>query len=209
MRDDALDGFNARSGSEFYAFDILVSDGEDLRKLPLSMRKINLARLLARRVDGIFLSDFEQGEIGPDLFRHACLMGLEGMAASGSLVPSLTIPTDGSGCNQHAEDTGDPDPPRIERQGGCGYVKQMVGHCSAFRWPYLLSRPDRQRRHAQHHHGADLPSTARASIAATVGSRSRTGSIQRSPACGISSNGSSAALYGSLDVRRSERWANG
>ena len=49
---------------EFYAFDILVSDGEDLRKLPLSMRKANLARLLARRVDGIFLSDFEQGEIG-------------------------------------------------------------------------------------------------------------------------------------------------
>jgi len=45
------------------------------------MRKANLARLLARRVDGIFLSDFEQGEIGPDLFRHACLMGLEGMVS--------------------------------------------------------------------------------------------------------------------------------
>src|SRR6478672_9956830 len=30
-------------------------------------------------VDGIFLSDFEQGEIGPDLFRHACLLGLEGL----------------------------------------------------------------------------------------------------------------------------------
>jgi bifunctional non-homologous end joining protein LigD len=45
------------------------------------MRKINLARLLARRVDGIFLSDFEQGEIGPDLFRHACLMGLEGLGS--------------------------------------------------------------------------------------------------------------------------------
>ena len=26
---------------EFYAFDMLVSDGEDLRKLPLSMRKTN------------------------------------------------------------------------------------------------------------------------------------------------------------------------
>ena len=64
-----------------YAFDILVSDGEDLRRLPLSMRKANLARLLARRVDGIFLSDFEQGEIGPDLFRHACLMGLEGLVS--------------------------------------------------------------------------------------------------------------------------------
>ncbi len=66
---------------QFYAFDMLVSDGEDLRKLPLSMRKTNLARLLARRVDGIFLSDLEQGEIGPDLFRHACLLGLEGLVS--------------------------------------------------------------------------------------------------------------------------------
>ena len=48
---------------------------------PPSMRKTNLVRLLARRVDGIFLSDFEQGEIGPELFRHACLMGLEGMVS--------------------------------------------------------------------------------------------------------------------------------
>ena len=43
------------------------------------MRKTNLARLLARRADGIHLAPFEQGEIGPDLFRHACLMGLEGL----------------------------------------------------------------------------------------------------------------------------------
>ena len=39
---------------QFYAFDVLVSDGQDVRKLPLSMRKTNLTRLLARRVDGIF-----------------------------------------------------------------------------------------------------------------------------------------------------------
>jgi bifunctional non-homologous end joining protein LigD len=62
---------------QFYAFDMLVSDGDDLRKLPLTMRKANLTR----RVDGIFLSDFEQGEIGPDLFRHACLLGLEGLVS--------------------------------------------------------------------------------------------------------------------------------
>jgi bifunctional non-homologous end joining protein LigD len=49
---------------EFYAFDMLVSDGDDLRKLPLSMRKTNLSRLLARRVDGVHLAPFEQGEIG-------------------------------------------------------------------------------------------------------------------------------------------------
>ena len=64
---------------QFYAFDCPLSDGEELRRLPLSMRKTSLARLLARRVDGIFLSDFEQGESGPELFRHACLLGLEGM----------------------------------------------------------------------------------------------------------------------------------
>ena len=68
-------------GVQFYAFDCLVSDGDDLRKLPLSLRKTNLARILARRVDGIFVSEFEQGEIGPDLFRHACLLGLEGLVS--------------------------------------------------------------------------------------------------------------------------------
>lgn len=56
---------------QFYAFDVLASDGDDLRKLPLSMRKSNLARLLARRVDGIHAAPYEAGEIGPELFRHA------------------------------------------------------------------------------------------------------------------------------------------
>jgi bifunctional non-homologous end joining protein LigD len=56
-------------------------DGDDLRRLPLSMRKANLDRLLARRADGIFLSDFEQGEVGPDLFRKACELGLEGLVS--------------------------------------------------------------------------------------------------------------------------------
>jgi bifunctional non-homologous end joining protein LigD len=36
------------------------------------MRKTNLARLLARRPEGIFAAPFEAGEIGPDLFRAAC-----------------------------------------------------------------------------------------------------------------------------------------
>ena len=48
---------------------------------PLSLRKTNLARLLSRRPDGIFIAPFEQGEIGPDLFRAACNMGLEGLVS--------------------------------------------------------------------------------------------------------------------------------
>ena len=50
-------------------------------RVPLHLRKNNLAQLLARRPEGIFVSDFEQGEIGPDLFRHACKFGLEGMVS--------------------------------------------------------------------------------------------------------------------------------
>jgi bifunctional non-homologous end joining protein LigD len=66
---------------QLYAFDVLALDSEDLRKLPLTMRKTNLARLLARRPEGIFVSDFEEGEIGPDLFRQACKFGLEGLVS--------------------------------------------------------------------------------------------------------------------------------
>ena len=54
---------------------------QDLRGLPLSLRKTNLARLLARRPHGIFVAPFEQGKIGPDLFKAACNMGLEGMVS--------------------------------------------------------------------------------------------------------------------------------
>jgi bifunctional non-homologous end joining protein LigD len=51
------------------------------RKTGAGLRKAKLARLLARRPDGIFLTDFEQGEIGPDLFAAACRMGLEGLVS--------------------------------------------------------------------------------------------------------------------------------
>ena len=36
---------------------------------------------LSTAADGIFLSDFEQGEIGPDLFVAACQLGLEGLVS--------------------------------------------------------------------------------------------------------------------------------
>jgi bifunctional non-homologous end joining protein LigD len=84
---DGYSDFNAlHSGKhndevQLLAFDVLAMDGDDLRDLPLSMRKVNLARLLARRPEGIFSSEFEQGEIGPDLFRAACNMGLEGLVS--------------------------------------------------------------------------------------------------------------------------------
>jgi ATP-dependent DNA ligase len=75
---DALHSRQRNEDVQLYAFDILALDGEDLRGLPLSLRKTNLAQLLARRPDGTFVAPFEQGEIGPDLFCAACKMGLEG-----------------------------------------------------------------------------------------------------------------------------------
>jgi bifunctional non-homologous end joining protein LigD len=78
---DALHSGRHNDEVQLRAFDILALDGDDLRGLPLSMRKTNLERLLARRPDGIFVAPFEQGEIGPDLFRAACRVGLEGLVS--------------------------------------------------------------------------------------------------------------------------------
>jgi hypothetical protein len=46
-----------------------ISDFDGLHSRPHdAMRKASLARLLARHVDGIFLSDFQQGEIALTCF---------------------------------------------------------------------------------------------------------------------------------------------
>jgi bifunctional non-homologous end joining protein LigD len=77
-----FNGLHSRKYNEdvqLYAFDILALGGDDLRKLPLALRKTSLGRLLARRPDGIFIAPFEAGEIGPELFRAACKFGLEGL----------------------------------------------------------------------------------------------------------------------------------
>jgi bifunctional non-homologous end joining protein LigD len=87
---DGIADFNAlhsgRQNAEvqFCAFDVLAVDGEDVRDLPLSMRKANLDRLLRGRPEGIFINPFETGAVGPDLFRAACNMGLEGLVSKRS-----------------------------------------------------------------------------------------------------------------------------
>jgi ATP-dependent DNA ligase len=63
---DGISDFNAlHSGKhndevQLYAFDILALNGDDLRSLPLSMRKAHLERLLARRPDGIVAQNLGQ-----------------------------------------------------------------------------------------------------------------------------------------------------
>lgn len=78
---DALHSNRHNEDAQLYAFDLVALDGDDLRELPLFERKGQLAKLLRRRPEGIFVAPFEFGEIGPDLFRAACDMGLEGLVS--------------------------------------------------------------------------------------------------------------------------------
>jgi bifunctional non-homologous end joining protein LigD len=82
---DGIADFNALHSHEHdVEVQLCAIDGEDLRALPLTMRKTNLERLLRGRPDGIFVNPFEIGAIGPDLFRAACDMGLEGLVSKRS-----------------------------------------------------------------------------------------------------------------------------
>ncbi len=91
---DGISDFNALHSRkhdhkvQLYAFDVLAMAGDELRPLPLHMRKVNLEQLLARRPDGINAAPFERGEIGPDLFRAACTMGLRAFCRN--IVTGLT-----------------------------------------------------------------------------------------------------------------------
>jgi bifunctional non-homologous end joining protein LigD len=85
LDEDGVSDFHALASrkhdkrAQFYAFDMLAGDGEDFRPQALLLRKANLARLLKRRVDGIFIAEYKQVDIGDVLFRVACNMGLEGI----------------------------------------------------------------------------------------------------------------------------------
>jgi hypothetical protein len=84
---DALASRKHDKRAQFYAFDMLARDGEDLRGLPLSLRKSNLARLLSRPVDGIFIAEYEQGDIGHDLFRVTATWASKASSRNVSIAP--------------------------------------------------------------------------------------------------------------------------
>jgi bifunctional non-homologous end joining protein LigD len=64
-----------------YAFDLLEINGEDLRRYEWHVRRGTLASLLRKATDGIRLSEHLAATDGNTIFRHACVMGLEGIVA--------------------------------------------------------------------------------------------------------------------------------
>ena len=94
-----FDGLHSRKHDhevQLYAFDCLMDDGDDLRRLPLSMRKVSLERLLARRADGISVAPFEKrrdraGPVPRGVRHGAGGAGVEGWRASLYRRPLLAL----------------------------------------------------------------------------------------------------------------------
>jgi len=63
-----------------YAFDLLELNGEDWRPRTLEQRKAKLAKLLSNAGEGIYLNEHLIGD-GANIFKHACLMELEGIVS--------------------------------------------------------------------------------------------------------------------------------
>jgi ATP-dependent DNA ligase len=62
------------------AFDLLIHDGDDLRRLPFRERKLALSKLLIRSRGGIQYVEHTEGH-GEKLFEAVCDLGLEGIVS--------------------------------------------------------------------------------------------------------------------------------
>jgi len=62
------------------AFDLLEADGEDLRRLPIEIRKAGLTQLLRAPHAGIALNEHYVGH-GEIVYRQACKLGCEGIVS--------------------------------------------------------------------------------------------------------------------------------
>jgi bifunctional non-homologous end joining protein LigD len=79
-----------------YAFDLLELNGKDFRPLPLGELKDRLARLLARVPAGIVFNEHTDDD-GAAVFRHACMLRLEGIVSKRLSAPYRSGPSrDGS-----------------------------------------------------------------------------------------------------------------
>jgi len=91
---DALHRRGTVTEAMLYAFDLLELDGTDMRPLPLGERKARLAKLLARKPVAIAIVFNEHtNEDGATVFRHACMMGLEGIGSKRLTAPYRSGPS--------------------------------------------------------------------------------------------------------------------
>ena len=70
------------------AFDLMHLDGEDMRGRELEDRRAVLADVVSRRAPWIQFSESIEGD-GPQVWRHACNMGLEGIVSKATRLALL------------------------------------------------------------------------------------------------------------------------
>lgn len=68
------------------AFDLMMLDGDDLRRRPLSERKAALRKLLKRSKDGIQYVEHVEGD-GTEMFAAVRKLGLEGIVSKKLAAP--------------------------------------------------------------------------------------------------------------------------
>jgi bifunctional non-homologous end joining protein LigD len=92
-----------------YAFGLIELDGDDLRREPIERRKVLLIRLLAKASVGLQVNDHivEPGDV---VFRHACLLGLEGIVSKRLGSPYA------SGRSRHWVKSKNPAAPAVKRE---------------------------------------------------------------------------------------------
>jgi bifunctional non-homologous end joining protein LigD len=74
------------------AFDLLMLDGDDLRRRPLSERKAALRKLLKRSKGGIQYVEHVEGN-GAEMFEAICKLGLEGIVSKKITAPYRSGPS--------------------------------------------------------------------------------------------------------------------
>ena len=77
---DALHSRTKDHAAVACAFDLMMVDGDDLRRRPLSERKVTLRKLLRRTKGGIQYVEHAEGH-GPEMFAAVCDLGLEGIVS--------------------------------------------------------------------------------------------------------------------------------
>ena len=79
---DALrSGRQRKDDAAIYAFDLLMLDGEDVRRAPIENRKAKLAKLLHKAAPWLQCADYIDDVDGPIVFEHACKLGCEGIVS--------------------------------------------------------------------------------------------------------------------------------
>jgi ATP-dependent DNA ligase len=92
-----------------WAFDLIELNGDDLRRDPLNVRKATLASVLVRAAPGLRLNEHLEAD-GPDVFHHACMLGLEGIVSKRKDSPYR------SGRSLHWIKSKNPNAPAVKRE---------------------------------------------------------------------------------------------